>query len=244
MGANLLTDFLTLFHTLVAGSGHRGNKTYLFGADGLLARLGQLVCNLLVVAKILLATDKNDGETLAEVKDLGDPLCKGAAVSKAARLCRCRWRWGVAAACQGLWMPYLFLDVVKRVGGVDGEANQDDVGVGVGEGAEAVVIFLASGIPKGQLDVLAVNLDVGDIVFENGGDVDLRRRKERTSQRGELKRPNGGTTCNSDSDPGSVCQSRRGAQTGSRGYLLCICAKRGQRRRSEGDGSKRLGGRR
>lgn len=45
--------------------------------------------------------------------------------------------------------------------------------VGVGEGAETVVIFLTCGIPEGELYVLAVHLDVGDIVLENGGDVDL-----------------------------------------------------------------------
>ena len=69
---------------------------------------------------------------------------------------------------------YLLLYVVERVGRVDGKANQDNVGVGVGERAETVVIFLTSGIPEGELDVLAINLDVGDIVLEDSGDVDLR----------------------------------------------------------------------
>lgn len=46
--------------------------------------------------------------------------------------------------------------------------------VGVREGTETVVIFLASGIPEGELDVLAVYLDVGDIVLEDGGDIDLQ----------------------------------------------------------------------
>jgi hypothetical protein len=50
------------------------------------------------------------------------------------------------------------------------------VRVGVGERAETVVIFLASGIPEGELDVLAVNLDVGDVVLEDSGDIDLLRR--------------------------------------------------------------------
>jgi hypothetical protein len=68
---------------------------------------------------------------------------------------------------------YLLLDVVERVGRVDGEADEDNVRVGVGERAETVVIFLASGIPEGELHVFAVDLDVGNIVFENGGDVDL-----------------------------------------------------------------------
>jgi len=32
---------------------------------------------------------------------------------------------------------------------------------------------LASGIPKSELDMLSVNLDVRDIVLEDGGDIDL-----------------------------------------------------------------------
>ena len=68
---------------------------------------------------------------------------------------------------------YLLLDVVEGVGRVDREADQDDVRVGVRKGSETVVVFLASRIPQGQLDVLAINLDIGDIVLEDGGDVDL-----------------------------------------------------------------------
>ena len=45
--------------------------------------------------------------------------------------------------------------------------------VGVGQRAQPVVILLASRIPQGQLDVLAINLDIGDIVLEDSGDVDL-----------------------------------------------------------------------
>lgn len=78
---------------------------------------------------------------------------------------------------------YLLLDVVERVGGVDSEADQDNVGVGVGERAETVVIFLASSIPEGELDVLAVNLDISDIVFENGGNVDLENGAQVVSDR-------------------------------------------------------------
>ena len=73
-------------------------------------------------------------------------------------------------------MTYLLKNVVQRVRRVDGEADQDDVRVGVGEGSEPVIIFLSSRIPQGQLDVLVVDLDIGDIVLENGGDVDLERR--------------------------------------------------------------------
>jgi len=41
----------------------------------------------------------------------------------------------------------LLLYVVQRVGGVDGEADQDDMGVGVTERAEAIIVFLSSRIP-------------------------------------------------------------------------------------------------
>lgn len=49
--------------------------------------------------------------------------------------------------------------------------------VGVREGTETVVVLLAGGIPKGQFDVLSVNLDIGDVVLEDGGDVDLNKRE-------------------------------------------------------------------
>lgn len=69
---------------------------------------------------------------------------------------------------------YLLLDVVERVGRVDGEADKDDVRVGVGQRAQTVVIFLACGIPEGELNVLAVNLYIGNVVLENSGHVDLQ----------------------------------------------------------------------
>lgn len=45
--------------------------------------------------------------------------------------------------------------------------------VRVGERAETVIIFLASSIPKSKLNVLAIDLNVRNIVLEDGGDVDL-----------------------------------------------------------------------
>lgn len=83
--------------------------------------------------------------------------------------------------CAGLAMgvhemrqaAYLLLDVVERVGGVDGKADEDNVRVGVREGAQTVVILLAGGIPEGELDVLAVDLYIGNVVLEDGGHVDL-----------------------------------------------------------------------
>lgn len=39
--------------------------------------------------------------------------------------------------------------------------------------AKTIIIFLASGIPQSQLDVFAVDFDIGNIVLENGRDVYL-----------------------------------------------------------------------
>jgi hypothetical protein len=72
-------------------------------------------------------------------------------------------------------LSYLLLDVVKGVGRVNGKANQDNVGVGVGKRAQTVVIFLTCGIPESELDVFAVDLDIGDVVLEDSGNIDLVR---------------------------------------------------------------------
>ena len=47
------------------------------------------------------------------------------------------------------------------------------MGIWVGERAETVVILLAGRIPKSQLDVLSIDLNIGHIVLEDGWDVDL-----------------------------------------------------------------------
>ena len=50
--------------------------TYLLGSDGALGGLVQLLNGLGVVTQILLATNQDNGEALAEVENLGDPLKK------------------------------------------------------------------------------------------------------------------------------------------------------------------------
>jgi hypothetical protein len=135
-----------------------GYLTDLLGGYRLLGSLVQLLDGLLVEAQILLAANQDDGQALAEVQDLGDPL--GALLAAAAHRA-------------ALWETHLLLYVVERIGRVDGKADQDNVGVGVGERAETVVILLAGGIPEGELDVLAIDLDIGDVVLEDSGDVDL-----------------------------------------------------------------------
>ena len=47
------------------------------------------------------------------------------------------------------------------------------MGVGVAEGAEPVVVFLAGSIPQRELNVLSVHLDIGDVVLEHSRDVNL-----------------------------------------------------------------------
>ena len=48
--------------------------TYLLRCNWFLRCFGQLFDGLLVVSKVVLATDENDWEALAEVKHFGDPL--------------------------------------------------------------------------------------------------------------------------------------------------------------------------
>jgi hypothetical protein len=50
--------------------------TDLLGGNGLLRGFGELLDSLRIVTEIALAADKNDGKTLAEVQDFGDPLRK------------------------------------------------------------------------------------------------------------------------------------------------------------------------
>lgn len=68
---------------------------------------------------------------------------------------------------------HLLLDVIKGIRRIDREANQNDMGVRVGERTEPVVVFLTRRIPKSEFNVLAINLDIRDVVLENSGDVDL-----------------------------------------------------------------------
>lgn len=68
---------------------------------------------------------------------------------------------------------HLFLHVVQGVGGVDSEADEDNVRVGVGERAETIVILLTRRIPQGELNVFAINLNIRNVVLEHGWYIDL-----------------------------------------------------------------------
>lgn len=73
------------------------------------------------------------------------------------------------------WASYLVHDVFERVGTVDGEADEEEVRFGIGERTQAVVFFLAGGVPERELDGLAGGgvQGVGDVIFEHRGDVFL-----------------------------------------------------------------------
>lgn len=45
------------------------------------------------------------------------------------------------------------------------------MGFGVGERTQSLVIFLASGIPEGELNRLAVYSAVGDVILKDGWDL-------------------------------------------------------------------------
>ena len=48
------------------------------------------------------------------------------------------------------------------------------MGIGIGQWPQAIVILLPRSIPKSQLNVLAINLNIGHVILEDCGDVDLR----------------------------------------------------------------------
>jgi hypothetical protein len=118
-----------------------------------------------LLEEILLTADQEYRDVTAEVEDLSIPLIASVSVQSQPR---------AQAPGSSMRSTYLLRNVVQGVGGVDGEADQDDVGIGVRQGSETVVVLLTGRIPKCQLDVPAIDLDIGNIVLEDSGDVDLQ----------------------------------------------------------------------
>lgn len=148
---------------LEAGLGERGALHVLDGGDflgqgaallegdgGLVAALEALL-GLGVPAQVLLGADE---------EDLWGAL--GGAVGAALGL--------LADEVGNLGVP-LGADVAVALGVVDGKADEEDVGAGVAEGAETVVVLLPCGVPEPEADGLALDHDVGGVVVEDGGDV-------------------------------------------------------------------------
>eukprot|EP01085_Mycamoeba_gemmipara_P002513 Mycagemm_TRINITY_DN9690_c0_g1::TRINITY_DN9690_c0_g1_i1::g.2513::m.2513 type:complete len:117 gc:universal TRINITY_DN9690_c0_g1_i1:333-683(+) len=69
-----------------------------------------------------------------------------------------------------LQMP-LALNVIERRGRDDREAEKENVGFRIAERTETRILFLAGSIPQGKVDKLAVYLNTGGKVVENGGHV-------------------------------------------------------------------------
>lgn len=88
----------------------------------------QLLNGLGVVAQILLTANQDDGKALAEVENLGNPLKRPRQHVSNNEEAGCLLLLGRYSKFQG---TNLLLDVVKRIGGVDGETDQDNVGIGV-----------------------------------------------------------------------------------------------------------------
>lgn len=70
------------------------------------------------------------------------------------------------------------------------------MGVRVGKRTEPIVVFLTSRIPKSELNMLAIDLNIGDVVLKDSGDVDLSEvsqfdesRKDDDIMEGEFKDP-------------------------------------------------------
>lgn len=64
-----------------------------------------------------------------------------------------------------LWTPFRG-DVLERGGGHHGEADEEDVCLWVGEGAEAVVVLLPRGVPQSQGHRHSVADHWGGVVVE------------------------------------------------------------------------------
>jgi hypothetical protein len=86
---------------------------------------------------------------------------------------------------------HFLLHVVEGVWRVDGKAYEDNVRIRITQRAETIIVFLASGIPQSQLDVLAINFDIGNIVLKHRGNVDLsfavRLCSDRTHEKDNLR---------------------------------------------------------
>lgn len=100
-------------------------RTYLLRGDRLLAGLAELLDGLVVVTQILLAADENDGKTLAEVQNFGNPLQEQTYQQMAYQA----HDWHKNRGWLG-W-AHLLLYVVQGIRRVNSKADQDNVGVGV-----------------------------------------------------------------------------------------------------------------
>lgn len=60
------------------------------------------------------------------------------------------------------------------------------MGLGIGQGAQTLIVFLAGGIPEGELDGFAVYAAVGDVVFKDGRNLSAVSSRGRSIEHGCL----------------------------------------------------------
>lgn len=70
-------------------------------------------------------------------------------------------------------ISYLFLYVLEGVGQIDSKADKNHMRVRIGERSETIVILLSGGIPECEFDPTAIDLDICDVVLEDGWNVVL-----------------------------------------------------------------------
>ena len=104
LGTNLLLDLSGLCTGKSGSCLIQRVQTHLLLGNGSLRGLVKLLDGLLVVSEILLTSNEDDGKTLAEMQDLGDPLSKNKSCQHAARHVRWQFRAGGVPSpgrCQG-----------------------------------------------------------------------------------------------------------------------------------------------
>lgn len=63
---------------------------------------------------------------------------------------------------------HLMFHVGQRIRSVDGETYQDDMRLGIGQGPETLVVFLAGRIPQRQLHWSAIDAAIGHVILKDG----------------------------------------------------------------------------
>lgn len=144
---------------VLVGLDFLGASQRLFVRHGLHALLAQRLEGSGVFSKIELGSDQDDGDIRRMMVDLGVPL---EVVSTGL---------GFLFAVSAVASSYLGLDVVKRRGADDGEADEENIGLGVGQRSQSVVIFLTSGIPETQANGLAIHHYTRRVVIEAASQV-------------------------------------------------------------------------
>lgn len=132
-----------------------GTNEGLLVRHGLHALLSQGVESGAVLAEIEFGADEDDGNVGSVMLDFGAPLELGQCLA------------GEGYDCAIRRGTYLGANVVKGRRADDGEADEEDVGLGIGQRAKSLVILLTGGIPETEADGLAIHHDAGRIVVES-----------------------------------------------------------------------------